>query len=126
MLMPLCNVIKKKKNEYLYQSHVRRRDTLVIIITYLLASQLSHFNSSKSNWLYLESFFCVSHPLVANFEYSFEMPVIIQGKQGGARKLFTGRHSYKTTYTYLTNIVQSPLKFGSFVPIGRESREIWS
>jgi putative transposase len=27
------------------------------------------------------------------------MPVIIRGKQGGTRKLLTGKHSYKTTYT---------------------------
>lgn len=93
-------VIKKGKRVTLAIKAVRRFDTLVAIITYLL-DLISSLNL-KIKRLYLDrGFFCV--PVIRwlqGLSIPFVMPVIIRGKQAGTRQLLKGRrHSYKTNYT---------------------------
>ncbi len=92
-------VIKKNKRVTLAIKAVRRQDTLVAIITYLLA--LVEPIQLKIERLYLDrEFFCV--PVIRwlqALDVPFEMPAIIRGKQGGTRQLIRGRRSYKTSYT---------------------------
>lgn len=92
-------VIKKNKRVTLAIKAVRRQDTLVAIITYLLA--LIEPIKLKIERLYLDrEFFCV--PVIRwlqALDVPFEMPAIIRGKQGGTRQLIRGRRSYKTSYT---------------------------
>ncbi|WP_244141976.1 transposase [aff. Roholtiella sp. LEGE 12411] len=78
---------------------VQQQNTLVAIITYLLA--LIEPLNLKVERLYLDrEFFCV--PVIRwlqALDIPFEMPVIIRGKHGGTRQLIRGRRSYKTSYT---------------------------
>ena len=92
-------VIKKNKRVTLAIKAVRKQDTLVAIITYLLA--LIEPIKLRIERLYLDrEFFCV--PVIRwlqVLDIPFEMPAIIRGKNGGTRQLIRGRRSYKTTYT---------------------------
>ena len=92
-------VIKKGKRVTLAIKAVRRFDTLVAVITYLLA--LIEPRKLQIKRLYLDrGFFCV--PVIRWLQalnMPFVMPVIIRGKQGGTRRLLKGRHSYQTNYT---------------------------
>lgn len=92
-------VIKKNKRVTLAIKAVQQQNTLVAIITYLLA--LIEPLKLKIERLYLDrEFFCV--PVIRwlqALDIPFEMPVIIRGKHKGARQLIRGRRSYKTTYT---------------------------
>jgi putative transposase len=92
-------VIKKNKRVTLAIKAVQQQNTLVAIITYLLA--LIEPLKLKIERLYLDrEFFCV--PVIRwlqALDIPFEMPVIIRGKHGGTRQLIRGRRSYKTTYT---------------------------
>lgn len=92
-------VIKKGKRVTLAIKAIRRQDTKVAILTYLLA--LIEPISLKIKRLYLDrEFFCV--PVIRWLQalnIPFVMPVIIRGKQGGTRNLIQGRCSYKTAYT---------------------------
>jgi IS4 transposase len=92
-------VIKKNKRVTLAIKAVRKQDTLVAIITYLLA--LVEPINLRIDRLYLDrEFFCV--PVIRwlkALDIPFEMPAIIRGKHGGTRQLIRGRQSYKTTYT---------------------------
>ncbi len=79
-------VIKKNKRVTLAIKAVRRQDTLVAIITYLLA--LIEPLKLRIERLYLDrEFFCV--PVIRwlqALDISFEMPAIIRGKHGGTRQ----------------------------------------
>ncbi len=92
-------VIKKDKRVTLAIKAVRQQDTLVAIITYLLA--VIDPLKLKIERLYLDrEFFCV--PVIRwlkALDIPFEMPVVIRGKDGGTRRLLRGRRSYRTTYT---------------------------
>lgn len=92
-------VIKKNKRVTLAIKAVRKQDTLVAIITDLLA--LIEPTKLRIERLYLDrEFFCV--PVIRwlqALDIPFEMPAIIRGKHGGTRQLIRGRRSYKTTYT---------------------------
>ncbi len=92
-------VIKKHKRVTLAIKAVQQQDTLVAIITYLLA--LIEPIKLRIERLYLDrEFFCV--PVIRwlqSLDIPFEMPAIIRGKSGGTRQLIRGRRSYKTTYT---------------------------
>jgi hypothetical protein len=92
-------VIKKNKRVTLAIKAVQQQNTLVAIITYLLA--LIEPLNLKVERLYLDrEFFCV--PVIRwlqALDIPFEMPVIIRGKHGGTRQLIRGRRSYKTSYT---------------------------
>ncbi|MBD2357994.1 ISH3 family transposase [Tolypothrix sp. FACHB-123] len=92
-------VIKKNKRVTLAIKAIQQQNTLVAIITYLLA--LIEPLKLKIERLYLDrEFFCV--PVIRwlqALDIPFEMPVIIRGKHGGTRQLIRGRRSYKTTYT---------------------------
>jgi putative transposase len=100
-------VIKKGKRVTLAIKAVRYSDTLVAVITYLLA--LISPLQLKIKQLYLDrGFFCV--PVIRwlqTLNIPFVMPVIIRGKQGGTRQLLQGRHSYQTNYTMVSD------KYGS-------------
>ncbi|MFB2893649.1 ISH3 family transposase [Aerosakkonemataceae cyanobacterium BLCC-F50] len=95
-------VIKKGKRVTLAIKAIRRQDTKVAIITYLLA--LIEPLALKIKGLYLDrEFFCV--PVIRWLQalnIPFVMPVIIRGKQGGTKSLIQGRCSYKTTYTMVS------------------------
>lgn len=95
-------VIKKDKRVTLAIKAIRRQDTKVAILTYLLA--LIEPFKLKIKRLYLDrEFFCV--PVIRwlqALKIPFIMPVIIRGKQGGTRNLVQGRCSYKTTYTMVS------------------------
>jgi putative transposase len=95
-------VIKKGKRVTLSIKAIRRQDTKVAIITYLLA--LIEPLALKIKCLYLDrEFFCV--PVIRwlqALDIPFIMPVIIRGKQSGTRNLIQGRCSYKTTYTMVS------------------------
>jgi putative transposase len=92
-------VIKKNKRVTLAIKAVQQQNTLVAIITYLLA--LIEPLNLRIERLYLDrEFFCV--PVIRwlqCLDIPFEMPAIIRGKSGGTRQLIRGRRSYKTTYT---------------------------
>ena len=100
-------VIKKGKRVTLAIKAVRRKDTLVAIITYLLA--LIEPVQLKIKRFYLDrGFFCV--PVIRWLQalnIPFVMPVIIRGKQGGTKQLLQGRHSYQTTYTMSSDKYES-------------------
>jgi putative transposase len=86
-------VIKKDKRVTLAIKAVRQQDTLVAIITYLLA--VIDPLKLKIERLYLDrEFFCV--PVIRwlkALDIPFEMPVVIRGKDGGTRRLLRGRRS---------------------------------
>jgi hypothetical protein len=92
-------VIKKHKRVTLAIKAVQQQNTLVAIITYLLA--LIEPLNLKIERLYLDrEFFCV--PVIRwlqALDIPFEMPAIIRGKRGGTKQLIRGRRSYKTSYT---------------------------
>jgi len=92
-------VISKNKRITLAIRGVRRFDTTVAIITYLLAE----LDSLKINVkkLYLDRGF-FSTPVIRwlqALDIPFMMPAIKTGKQGGINQFLTGKKSYKTTYT---------------------------
>jgi hypothetical protein len=84
-------VIKKNKRVTLAIKAIQQHNTLVAIITYLLA--LIEPLKLKIERLYLDrEFFCV--PVIRwlqALDIPFEMPVIIRGKHGGTRQLIRGR-----------------------------------
>ncbi|MDX1919394.1 MAG: ISH3 family transposase [Candidatus Caenarcaniphilales bacterium] len=92
-------LIKKGKRVTLAIKAIRRQDTKVAILTYLLA--LIEPLKLQFKGLYLDrEFFCV--PVIRwlqALDIPFMMPVIIRGQQGGTRSLMRGRCSYQTTYT---------------------------
>ncbi|MCC5604926.1 ISH3 family transposase [Nostoc favosum] len=92
-------VISKNKRVTLAVRGVRRLDTSVAIITYLLAE----LDSLKINVkkLYLDRGF-FNTPVIRwlqALDIPFLMPAIKTGKQGGIKQFLKGRKSYKTTYT---------------------------
>ncbi|MBP5971544.1 ISH3 family transposase [Brasilonema sp. CT11] len=92
-------VIKKNQRVTLAIKAVRQQDTLVAIITYLLAI-IEPLTLKIERLLLDREFFCV--PVIRwlqALDIPFEMPAIIRGKHGGTRQLIRGRRSYKTTYT---------------------------
>ncbi len=92
-------VIKKNQRVTLAIKAVQTQDTLVAIITYLLAL-ISPLILKIERLLLDREFFCV--PVIRwlqALDIPFEMPAIIRGKHGGTRQLIRGRRSYKTTYT---------------------------
>lgn len=92
-------VIKKNQRVTLAIKAVRKEDTLVAIITYLLAL-IEPLQLKIQRLLLDREFFCV--PVIRwlqALDIPFEMPAIIRGKHGGTRQLIRGRRSYKTTYT---------------------------
>lgn len=92
-------VIKKNQRVTLAIKAVRQQDTLVAIITYLLAI-IEPLTLRIERLLLDREFFCV--PVIRwlqALDIPFEMPAIIRGKHGGTRQLIRGRRSYKTTYT---------------------------
>ena len=92
-------MIKKGKRVTLAIKAVRRFDTLVAIITYLLV--LIEPLKLGIKRLYLDrGFFCVAViRWLQALKIPFVMPVIIRGKQGGTRHLLQGQHSHQSTYT---------------------------
>lgn len=92
-------VITKNKRVTLAIRGVRRLDTSVAIITYLLAELDSlQINVKK---LYLDRGF-FNAPVIRwlqALDIPFLMPAIKTGKQGGIKQFLKGRKSYKTTYT---------------------------
>ncbi len=92
-------VIKKNQRVTLAIKAVRKEDTLVAIITYLLAL-IEPLSLTIERLLLDREFFCV--PVIRwlqALDIPFEMPAIIRGKHGGTRQLIRGRRSYKRTYT---------------------------
>ncbi len=92
-------VIKKGKRVTLAIRGVRRGDTNVAIITYLLAELCSL--KLKIHSLYLDRGFFSASVIrwLKALDIPFKMPAIVRGKQGGIRQLLTGGRSYKATYT---------------------------
>jgi len=92
-------VICKGKRVTLAVTPVRRDDTMVGIISRLIARCTTLGLRIKR--VYLDrGFFSV--PVIRwllEQEIPFEMPVIIRGKSGGTRQLLNGGKSYKTRYT---------------------------
>lgn len=92
-------IITKNKRITLAIRGVRRLDTSVALITYLLA-ELDHLKISVKK-LYLDRGF-FSTPVIRwlqALDISFIMPAIKTGKQGGIKQLLKGKKSYRTTYT---------------------------
>lgn len=92
-------VISKNKRVTLAIRGIRRLDTSVAIITYLLAE----LDSLKINVkkLYLDRGF-FNTPVIRwlqALDIPFMMPAIKTGKSGGIKQFFKGKKSYKTTYT---------------------------
>ncbi|MHC5611814.1 MAG: ISH3 family transposase, partial [Nostoc sp.] len=92
-------VITKNKRVTLAIRGVRRFDTSVAIITYLLAE----LDSLKINVkkLYLDRGF-FNTPVIRwlqALDIPFLMPAIKTGKEGGIKELLKGKKSYKTNYT---------------------------
>jgi len=83
---------------------VRYTDTIVAIITYLLAS-LSDLKKIDFKTLYLDrGFFSIAViRWLKALKIPFIMPAIKTGKTGGIRQFLKGRKSYKTTYTMQKN-----------------------
>jgi Transposase DDE domain len=81
---------------------IRKQETIVAILTYLLAELDSHNLQIKK--LYLDrGFFTV--PVIRwlqALDIPFVMPAIRRGKQGGINQFLTGKKSYKTTYTMVS------------------------
>jgi len=92
-------VISRGKRITLALHAVRRDETLVCVITRLL-DQIAQLHISIRR-LYLDrGFYCV--PVIRWLQacdISFEMPVIVRGKQGGTRALVQRKRTYKTPYT---------------------------
>ncbi|MDB9318558.1 ISH3 family transposase [Nodularia spumigena CS-591/04] len=92
-------VINNNKRVTLAIRGVRRFDTSVAIITYLLAELDSlQINVKK---LYLDRGF-FNTPVIRwlqALDIPFMMPAIKTGKQGGIKQFLQGKKSYKTTYT---------------------------
>jgi len=84
-------VIKKNKRVTLAIKAVQQQNTLVAIITYLLA--IIEPLNLRIERLYLDrEFFCV--PVIRwlqALDIPFEMPAIIRGKHGGTKQLIRGR-----------------------------------
>ena len=98
-------VIQKNKRVTLSIKAVRQQDTLVAIITYLLAI-IEPLTLRIERLLLDKEFFCV--PVIRwlqALDIPFEMPAIIRGKYGGTRQLIRGRRSYKTTYTLNSDLL---------------------
>lgn len=92
-------VINKNKRVTLAVRGVRRLDTSVAIITYLLAELESLKINVKK--LYLDRGF-FNTPVIRwlqALDIPFMMPAIKTGKKGGIKQFFKGRKSYKTTHT---------------------------
>jgi putative transposase len=96
-------IIKKGKRLTIAIRGVRKTDTLVAIISYLLAA----VNSLEINFktLYLDrGFFSISViSWLKALEIPFIIPAIRRGKKGGINQFLKGRKSYKTTYTMTNN-----------------------
>ena len=92
-------VITNNKRVTLAIRGIRRFDTSVAIITYLLAElDFLKINVKK---LYLDRGF-FNTPVIRwlqALDIPFMMPAIKTGKQGGIKQLLKGKKSYKTTYT---------------------------
>jgi putative transposase len=94
-------VITKNKRVTLAIRGVRRLDTSVAIITYLLAELESLKINVKK--LYLDRGF-FNTPVIRwlqALDIPFMMPAVKTGKQGGIKQLLKGKKSYKTTYTII-------------------------
>jgi Transposase DDE domain len=92
-------VINKNKRVTLAVRGVRRLDTSVAIITYLLAELESLKINVKK--LYLDRGF-FNTPVIRwlqALDIPFMMPAIKTGKKGGIKQFLKGRKSYKTTHT---------------------------
>jgi len=92
-------VITKNKRVTLAIRGVRRLDTSVAIITYLLAELESLKINVKK--LYLDRGF-FNTPVIRwlqALDIPFLMPAIKTGKKGGIKQFLKGKKSYKTTYT---------------------------
>ena len=92
-------VINKNKRVTLAIRGVRRLDTSVAIITYLLAELESLKINVKK--LYLDRGF-FNTPVIRwlqALDIPFLMPAIKTGKSGGIKQLLKGKKSYRTTYT---------------------------
>jgi len=78
---------------------VRKKETIIAILTYLLA-ELDGDNLQIKK-LYLDrGFFTVSViRWLQALDIPFSMPAIRRGKKGGINQFLIGRKSYKTTYT---------------------------
>jgi IS4 transposase len=94
-------IITKNKRVTLAVRGVRRLDTSVAIITYLLAElELLKINVKK---LYLDRGF-FNTPVIRwlqALDIPFMIPAVKTGKQGGIKQLLKGKKSYKTTYTII-------------------------
>ncbi|MBD0388078.1 MAG: ISH3 family transposase [Nostoc sp. C3-bin3] len=92
-------VINKNKRVTLAVRGVRRLDTSVAIITYLLAELESLKINVKK--LYLDRGFFNTTVIrwLQALNIPFMMPAIKTGKKGGIKQFLKGRKSYKTTYT---------------------------
>lgn len=94
-----CYVICRGKRVTLALTAVRRAETMVAILTRLLARV--HQLAIQVKRLSLDrGFFSV--PVIrwlTALEIPFVMPVILRGKHGGTRQLLTGGPSYQTWYT---------------------------
>lgn len=96
-------VITNNKRVTLAIRGVRRFDTSVAIITYLLAEL--NFLKIDVKKLYLDRGF-FNTPVIRwlqALDIPFMMPAIKTGKQGGIKQLLKGKKSYKTTYTITRN-----------------------
>ena len=96
-------VITNNKRVTIAIRGIRRFDTNVAIITYLLAE----LDSLKINVkkLYLDRGF-FNTPVIRwlqALDIPFIMPAIRTGKSGGIKQLLKGKKSYKTTYTITRN-----------------------
>ena len=92
-------VINKNKRVTLAVRGIRRLDTSVAIITYLLA-ELESLNINVKK-LYLDRGF-FSTPVIRwlqALDIPFMMPAIKTGKTGGIKQFLKGKKSYKTTHT---------------------------
>lgn len=94
-----CYVLCRGKRVTLALTAVRRAETMVAILTRLLARV--HQLAIQVKRLYLDrGFFSV--PVIRwllALDLPFEMPVILRGKHGGTRQLLTGGAGYHTWYT---------------------------
>jgi IS4 transposase len=96
-------VIKKDKRLTLAICAIRRTDTMVAVISYLL----NYVFPLKLNFktLYLDrGFFSISViRWLQALKIPFIMPAIRRGKTGGINQFLLGGKSYKTTYTMFKN-----------------------
>lgn len=92
-------MISKSKRVTLAVRGIRRLDTSVAIITYLLAELKSLKINVKK--LYLDRGF-FNTPVIRwlqALDIPLMMPAIKTGKSGGIKQFLKGKKSYKTTYT---------------------------